>query len=167
MGHITTAWSALQIPDRQTTDISKARYMWTASIVEVSLQWMIDLWEARNKDVHGHTKTEQNLRLKVKHRETFQNMLAKKVHMQPCDHWLFPDNPVLLLATATANRLGTWISSRHRAVHHSIKAAQRDSTNRTHNIATFFPPTHPEGVAQLHRSQHVNLIHDAYCEKRC
>ena len=37
MGHIVTAWSALQIPDGQMTDISKARYMWIASIAEVSL----------------------------------------------------------------------------------------------------------------------------------
>ena len=50
MGHIATAWSALQSPDGQMTDNSKTRYMWTASIVEVSLRWMIDLWEAQNKD---------------------------------------------------------------------------------------------------------------------
>ena len=89
LGHIVTAWSALQIPDGQTTDTSKARYMWAASIVEVSLWWMIDLWEARNKDVHGHTKTEQNSRLKVKHQEIFRNMLAKKIQMRLCNHWLF------------------------------------------------------------------------------
>ena len=68
-GHITTAGSALQIPDGQTTDTSKARYMWAASIVEVSLEWMVDLWEARNKDVHGHAETEQNSKLKGKHQD--------------------------------------------------------------------------------------------------
>ena len=128
---------------------------------------MIDLWEAQNKDVHGHTaETQQNSRLKVKHQEIFQSMLAKKVHMRPCNHWLFPDNPALFLATATANRLGTWIASRRRTVHHSIKAAKRDSTNFTSNIATFFPPTHPDWVVRLRRSRHDNLIHDAYCKKR-
>ena len=124
MGHLATAWSAIQILDDQLTEISKARYMWTATIVEVSLQWDIDLWETRNKDVHGHTKTEQNSRLKVKHQETSQNMLAKRAHMRPCDHWLFPDNPTLFLATATANQLGTWIVSRRRTIRHSIKAAK-------------------------------------------
>ena len=65
MGHLATAWSALQIPDDQLTDILKARYMWmTASIVEVSLRCFIDLWKTRNKDVHGHTKTTQNSRLR-------------------------------------------------------------------------------------------------------
>ena len=43
MGHIATAWSALQIPDDQTTDIAKGCYMWIASIAEVSLGWIIDL----------------------------------------------------------------------------------------------------------------------------
>ena len=70
MGHLATGWSVLQIPKDQSTDIPKARYMWTASIVEVSMRWFIDLWETRNKDVHGHTKTKQNSRLKAKHSES-------------------------------------------------------------------------------------------------
>ena len=85
---------------------------------------MIDLWETRNKDVHGHTESEQNFCLKAKHQETFRNMLNKKAQMRPCDHWLFPDNPALFLATASANRLRTWIASQRRAVQHSITAAQ-------------------------------------------
>jgi len=84
----------------------------------------------------------------------------------PCDHWLFPANPSLFLTTATANRLGTWIASRRRAVRHSIKAARRDASTNTPNIVTFFPPARPEGAAQLRRHRHDNLIHDAYCKKR-
>ena len=160
MCHIAAAWSALQIPDGQTTDTSKAHYMWAASIVEVSLRWMIDLWDTQNKDV------QQNSRLKVKHQETFRTMLSKKIQMQPCDHWLFPNNPALFLVSATANQLGTWIASRRCAIRHSIKAAQKDSTNCTQNIATFFPITHPEGVAWLRGRRRDNLIHDAYCKKR-
>ena len=45
MGYLATAWSALQIPDNQSTDIPKDNYMWTVSIVKVSLRWFIDLWE--------------------------------------------------------------------------------------------------------------------------
>ena len=124
MGHLATVWSALLIPEDQSNGIPKARYMWTASIVEVSLRWFIDLWETRNKDVHGHTKTKQNSRLKVEHQETVRHMLAQKIHMRPCNHWLFPDNPTLFLVTATANQLGTWIASRRHTVRYSIKAAK-------------------------------------------
>ena len=49
----------------------KALYIWISSIMEVSMRWMIDLWETQNKDVHGHTESEQNSRLKAKHQETF------------------------------------------------------------------------------------------------
>ena len=140
--------------------------MWTSSIVEVSLRWTIDLWETRNKDVHGHTETEQNARLKIKHQATFCEMLAKKVHMRPCDHWIFPDSPTLFLTTATAKHLGTWIASRRRIVRHSVKAATRDATTNTPNIVTFFPPASPEGAARLQRRRQDNLIHDAYCKKR-
>ena len=34
------------------------------------------------------------------------------------------------------------------------------------NTATFFPPTHPEGVAWLHCRRRDNLILDCYCKKR-
>ena len=104
MGHISTAWSTIQFPPGQSPDNAQTRNMWTSSIVEVSLRWIIDfLWETRNKDVHGHTETEQNDRLRVKHQATFCGMLAQKPHMRPSDHWLFPDNPEQFLATATAN----------------------------------------------------------------
>jgi len=86
--------------------------------------------------------------------------------MCPCNHWLFLENPFLFLATATANRLGTWIASHRRTVRHSVKAAKKDSTKRTPNIAIFFPPTHPEGTAQLCRSRRDNLIYEPYCRKR-
>ena len=71
MGHLATGCLVLQIPEDPLTNVPKAQYMWTASIVEVSLRWFIDLWETRNKDVHGHTKTKQNSRLKAKHQQTF------------------------------------------------------------------------------------------------
>ena len=108
---------------------------------------MIDLWETRNKDIHGHIESEQNSSLKAKHQETFQTMLNKKTRMRPCNHWLFPNNPAFFLATASANRLGTWIASQRRAIRHSITAAHQESINQTPNIITFFPPTHSEGVA--------------------
>ena len=166
MGHIATAWSNIQFPPGQSPDNAQTRNMWTSSIVEVSLRWIIDLWETRNKDVHGHTETEQNDRLGVKHQATFRGMLAKKPHMRPSDHWLFPDNPTQFLATVTASRLGTWIASRRRAIRNSVKAAARESTTHTRNITTFFPPARPASVAQLCRRRHDNLIHDAYCKKR-
>ena len=59
------------------------------------MRCFIDLWETRNKDMQGHTKTEQNSRLEAKHQKTFRNMLAQKLNMRSCDHWLFPDNPTL------------------------------------------------------------------------
>lgn len=41
--------------------------MWEATIVEVSLKWFVDLWEARNTDVHGYTESEQITRLKARY----------------------------------------------------------------------------------------------------
>ena len=111
MGHILTEWSVLQLPNGAPSDVTRARYMWTDSMVKVYMRWFIDLWETRNKDVCRHTETKENARLKTKHQGTFQRMLDQKVQMRPCDHWIFPDKPTLFLAKSTANRLGTWITS--------------------------------------------------------
>ena len=124
MGHIATSWSALQIPDGQTTDTSKARYMWAASIVEVSLRWMIDLWDTQNKDV------QQNSRLKVKHQETFRTMLSKKIQMQPCDHWLFPNNPALFISIGHSKP--TWHVDRISLLCHPSQ--HQRSTKRLHQL---------------------------------
>ena len=126
MGHLATKWPVLHTPKDPLTNILKTQVMWTASIMEVSTRLFNDLWEIRKKDVHGHTETKQNSRLKAKHQETFKTMLAQKLDMRPCNHWLFPENPTLFLATTTAHRLGTWIASRHHTVRHSVKAAKKE-----------------------------------------
>ena len=41
-------------------------YIWGASIVETCLQMMVDLWEIRNKEVHGKDKAMKQQKRKAK-----------------------------------------------------------------------------------------------------
>ena len=115
-------------------------HMWGAAIVEVFLKWFLDLWEAQNNDVHGHTKSEQTTRLKALHQITACRMMAQKPLVQPT-RWMLPDNPDTFLETATANRLGTWIASHRKTNKNSAKRAKKESSRGTSNIRSFFP--HP------------------------
>ena len=141
-------------------------YLWTASIVEASLQWFIKLWENRNQDVHGHTETEQNARLKAKHLITARYLLDQRHLVRPSDQWIFPDNPEEFLASASAARLGSWIASRRKTIKHSKRIAEKESSRGTANITAFFPPDNPDNVARVRPWQRDRLIHDAYCKKR-
>ena len=95
--------------------------MWEATIVEVSLKWFLELWETRNNDVHGHTKTEQTTRLQTRHRITARRMMAQRPMVRPSDQWMFPTDPDAYLETATAHQLGTWIASRRKTIKEQCK----------------------------------------------
>ena len=85
-------------------------------------------------------------------------------------HWLFPDNPILFLLTATASWKSelTWNMDRIPPSYcppQHFKAAKRDSTNCTPNITFFFTYLSWGSVVRLRRSWQDNLIHDTYSKK--
>ena len=65
MGHFSTEWATMHGPFETPPGTLREAYTWKAAVVEVSLKWFLDLWETRNNDVHGHTKTEQTTRLQT------------------------------------------------------------------------------------------------------
>ena len=67
MGHFSTEWTTTHGTFKTPSGTVREAYMWEAAIVEVSLKWFLKLWETRNNDVHGHTKTEQTTRLQTRH----------------------------------------------------------------------------------------------------
>ena len=65
MGHFSIEWATTHGPFKTPSGTLHEAYMWEAAIVEVSLKWFLDLWEAHNNNVHGHTKMEQTTRLQT------------------------------------------------------------------------------------------------------
>ena len=132
----------------------------------ISLQWFLALWEACNNNVHSHTESKQNTRLKAQHQITACPFMEQQPLVRPSDQWIFPDNPDTFLETATGNRLGTWIASRRKAIKNSADMAEKESSRGTANITSFFTPTNLDSVAWMWQWHQDKLIHDADYKKR-
>ena len=81
MGRISQEWLTLQGSYTTIDDIYRESYVWASSIVEISLQQFMELWEKRNQDVHGKTEAQQQSRrlekLQIKIRK-LQNISSTK-----------------------------------------------------------------------------------------
>ena len=79
IGHLSTEWTKMHGPfETPIRNTAQSIHVWEAAVVEVSLQWFLDLWEACNNDVHRHTKSEQTTRLQALHRITAPTWWHKK-----------------------------------------------------------------------------------------
>ena len=98
-------------------------YVWGASIVEVFLRGHIQLWETRNREVHGdkHT-TDTSQTLETFHRRKAIHEIKKLYTMgdkiRPSDKFLFPDLDILL-AKDTAS-LKEYLTSYRKAIRNSV-----------------------------------------------
>ena len=64
-----------------------------AAIVECFLKNMVEVWEIRNEDVHGKTKTEKQHKRKQKLAEQIRELQKKKEYVRPRDDRIFPEDP--------------------------------------------------------------------------
>ena len=55
-GKISRHWLEHKGNTKTSSGQVRMDYIWGASIVEICLRMMIDLWEVRNEDVHGKDK---------------------------------------------------------------------------------------------------------------
>ena len=75
-------------PDASLLD----RYSWGSNIVELSFKQMIDLWDIRNKEVHGFDEAAAEEIRKGKTIEEIRQYFALQLVCCPVDQTLFPDN---------------------------------------------------------------------------
>ena len=64
-------------------------YIWEASIVETCSQMMIDLWEIRNKEVHGKDKATKQKQRKAKAAISVQDLHKLQDQACPRNAFLF------------------------------------------------------------------------------
>ena len=99
-------------------------YVWGASIVEVFLRGHIQLWETRNREVHGdkHT-TDTRQKLETFHRRKaiheIKKLYAMEDKIRSSDKFLFPDLDILL-AKDTA-LLKENLTSHRKAIRNSVQ----------------------------------------------
>jgi len=62
MGRLSQEWLTLQGSYTTTDDIYRESYVQASSIVEISLNKFMELWEQQNQDVEGKTEAKQQSR---------------------------------------------------------------------------------------------------------
>ena len=128
-GKLSNLWFPMYESSRTSGTQGEERktesYVWGASIVEVFLRGHIQLWETRNREVHGdkHT-TDTRQKLETFHRRKAIHELIKKLYamedkIRPSDKFLFPDLDILL-AKDTAS-LREYVSSHRKAIRNSVQ----------------------------------------------
>merc|ERR1712086_957601 len=126
LGKISQQWLNLYTdiePDTSNTQ----RYSWGSKIIELTLNKMIELWEIRNKEVHGETDEEIELIRKRRAIDEITCYFALKEKVCICDQSLFPDNFDDFLNKSSARGLKEWIRMNNGWIAASIK--RRESGN--------------------------------------
>ena len=114
-GHLSQQWEILQ-ENTSKNDKLIAKHQWAANIVTVILKQVINLWEMRNEEVHGATKSEQQNKLLSKQKEKITEILELKTKCLARDHFTFPEDPNKLLKESSASRLATWLATGTKAI---------------------------------------------------
>ena len=166
MGRISQDWLTLQGSYTTTDDIYREPYVWASSIVEISLQKFMELWEQRNQDVHGKTEAQQQSRRLEKLRIEIRKLHSLRNQTRPSDDFIFHDDLEGFLEKTTATKAANYISSTKRIILHSITAAKKAAAARTQNILEWFKPVDPEGLNRIRKWRRDKLVHDAFSKKK-
>ena len=95
-------------------------YVWGASIVEMTLWLMIDLWNLRNKEVYRKTTNENEQKRKHQLLKMIDKCFAKIPEMRPSDRCLMPENRETFVESSTSNDLAEWLASHQKMIKNSI-----------------------------------------------
>ena len=164
MGRLSQEWEQLQGNTKLKTGKTRTAFLWGASVVEVTLQYTIELWEQRNSDVHGHTATEQTQKLLERHRTTIHKLLEYKPHILPIDNFLFADIDDTL-ANSNSQTLGNWIATRQHAIKASAAKAKKLAVTNTPSIIQWLLPGGAATATRL-RWRRDKLLFDPYSKKK-
>ena len=147
-------------------DKSIPKHQWAATIVTVILRQVINLWEMRNEDVHGATKSEQQNKLLAKQKEKIAELLELKTKCLARDHFLFPEDPDVLLKESSTSRLATWLATRTKAIKESIRIAQLKDIQFTDTLHRWFQPSNYSKEKNWQQWFWDKLLHDPYNKKK-
>ena len=164
-GHLSQQWETLQ-ENTAKNDKLIAKYQWAANIVTIILKQVINLWEMRNEEVHGATKSEQQNKLLVKQKEKIVEILELKPKCLARDHFLFPDDPKELLKETSTSRLATWLATRTKAIKESIRNAQLKDVQFTDTLHRWFQPSNYSKEKNRQQWFWDRLLHDPYNKKK-
>ena len=130
-------------------------YIWGASIVEILLGKIIDLWKIRNDEVHGITKEIQEKRRKHRLVDKVKNLNEQKNKARPADMGLFHENIDQYIEDSTARTLANYISSHSKAIKNSVTKWAKQSEHGVRSIVGWIRGLNETNDAALDRIQQL------------
>ena len=129
---------------------------------------MLEVWETRNEDVHGKTKSEKQHKRKQKLAEQIRELQKEKAYVRPRDDHIFPEDPEEFIEQSSTNHLANWLRLYRPTIFNSKKEAEKTMSNKIKRITKYFKPA--EGYDKRHRQRErtkaEKLRHDAYSKKK-
>ena len=126
LGKISQEWLNLYT-DLEPDPSNTQRYSWGSKIIEHTLNKMIELWEIRNKEVHGETDEEIELIRKRRAIDEITCYFALKDKVCISDQTLFPDDHDEFINKSSSRVLKEWIRMNNGWIAASIQ--RRESGN--------------------------------------
>ena len=168
-GKLSQQWLQLQ-GDVQLQD-GKVRndYIWGASIVEVLLGKLIELWRIRNDELHGITEEIQEKRRKDRLVDKVRHLNDQRHSARPADMGLFHANIEQYIDESNASTLANYISSHTKAIKNSVTKWAKQSEHGGRSIVGWIRglnDTHDAALDRIQAIQRDNLLGDGRKKER-
>ena len=109
LGKISQKWLDLHLPHLPPDPNLSSRYTWGRHIVETTMKKMIDLWEIRNKEIHGNDEKEIEVIRKQRMTDEINQYFALRQKCCVVDRSLFPDDTNAFIEKNNSRSLSDWI----------------------------------------------------------
>ena len=129
---------------------------------------MVEVWETRNEDVHGKTKTEKQHKRKLKLADQIRELQKEKEYVRPRDDHIFPEDLEEFIERSSPNHLANWIGIYRPTIYNSKKEAEKTMSNKIKRITKYFKTAmgYDKRHRQRERTKAEKLRHDAYSKKK-
>ena len=143
-------------------------YIWGASIVETCLRMMIELWEMRNKEVHGKEAAAIEQKRKERAAITVRELHKLEEQSRASDSILFYQDVKATIEQVPAATLEAFIAMKTKAINNSVKKRAKWSTGRVRSILNWIVrgTNNKEAVDRIEKRQRDFYRHEAHKKPR-
>ena len=146
-GRITKEWTSLQPSGPSTRfatpDKNEMTTKWALDILDVLWQQWFNVWEARNKTVHGNTQSERRQKQRVETEQQIKDIYARKSDYLPSEQALLQNTAEEFIATKGLITLKNWVRLWAPVFAQSAQRCHTLSLRGVPSIRTFFKPPAP------------------------
>ena len=144
-GRLSNEWARLQDNHLHITNQHQGKEdgnLWSVSIsCKIWSSWY-EIWEIRNKDVHGHDEIAQNQIMRRSALLHLQEIYDMRDQMLPCDRDILMES-CEVHSTKPTRTIQNWIHTYRSTAIHSVNKAFRRAISGVKSIRDYFRPFDP------------------------